>query len=121
MIDPGIEALGLDRDFVKAEMTKFGITSVELNHFLYVKDGTPGAYLPRSRKILLDPSSMPAALQILKWNHALGLCLTEKEAWYFIFAHEAAHGDETKTEWQCDCYAKKVLYELRCRGGGRGP
>jgi hypothetical protein len=108
-IDPRAEAI-FSRKFLDHEMKRHGIRTVGVNQLLWALRGQPMVYDPEEQKILIDPSApIEIVRQRLNEENGFGLGLAVEEAWLFVFFHECAHADTTKSEYQCNQYAKKRI------------
>jgi hypothetical protein len=118
-IDPRAEKL-FTRRFLQKEMELHDIRVVRMSQVLLLLRNQPMIYDPEERKILIDIDvDWEEARDRLNGGdhsqreYAAGLDLNVDEAMGFIFFHECCHSDPTKSETQCDRYARERIIQHR--------
>lgn len=103
-------------EFLKAELQRHHIESVESNMFMKFGNDGPAVWLPDKRKILIDVD-YPSDKLIEGIGRVLPVCLRmgKAEAWLFAILHECAHADglgsDSTSELECNLHARKRLLE----------
>jgi hypothetical protein len=110
-INPKALSLFTER-FLRKEMEAHGIEEVAVSELLSILRGQPMVYIPKEKKIVIDPT-YPVDEMIKRLNRENGcsdLNLSADESWGYIFFHECCHAmDTTKSEYQCNSYARERI------------